>query len=161
MTTDAEGVGLLLIAADGSVESANAAATTWLATLGDAESVVRTVADRALAAGRAQARVRIRSGCWVLVRGSTLGDRAVVMLEALRPPELAPVIADAAGLTDRERAVTRLVAQGLPTAEIARRLILSPYTVQDHLKAIFDKVGVRKRGELVARLYFGHDAPAA
>jgi len=99
----------------------------------------------------------------VLVRGSTLGDgpgaRAVVILEGLRPPELAPLIAHAHGLTARERAVTQLVAQHLATAEIAARLFLSPYTVQDHLKAIFDKVGVRTRGELVARRYFDHYAP--
>jgi DNA-binding CsgD family transcriptional regulator len=172
------GIGLLLLAADGSIERANPAAMTWLAALDDGgpaaerpPSVVRSVADRAraLAAGRASgepaasARVRTRTGRYVLVRGSTLGEgsdaRAVVMLEALRPPELAPPVADAHGLTARERAVTQLVAQGLPTAEIGQRLFVSPYTVQDHLKAIFDKVGVRTRGELVARLYFDHDAP--
>ena len=56
-------------------------------------------------------------------------------------------------LTERERAVTWLVARGLATREIGAELHLSPWTVQDHLKAIFGKVGVRSRGELVARLY--------
>jgi DNA-binding CsgD family transcriptional regulator len=55
--------------------------------------------------------------------------------------------------------VTRLVARGLPTDAIAARLHLSPWTVQDHLKAIFEKVGVATRGELVARVYFGPQAP--
>ena len=152
-------VGLLLIAADGSIESANAAARAWLTGLDD-EGVVRTVADRARHGGpTASERVRTRAGRWALVRGAAIGDGVIVMFEALRPPELAPLIADAAGLTDRERAVTRLVARGLRTADIARRLIMSPYTVQDHLKAIFDKVGVHNRGELVARLYFDHDTP--
>ncbi len=81
------------------------------------------------------------------------------MLEPARSTELAPLVADAYGLTDRERAVTELVARGHATAEIAARLHLSPYTVQDHLKAIFDKVGVGSRGELVARLFFDHYAP--
>ena len=52
-----------------------------------------------------------------------------------------------------------LVARGLPTDAIAARLHLSRWTVQDHLKAIFEKVGVATRGELVARVFFGQRAP--
>jgi hypothetical protein len=56
--------------------------------------------------------------------------------------------------------VTQLIARGHATDAIAGRLHISPWTVQDHLKSIFEKVGVTTRGELVARLFFEHDAPA-
>jgi DNA-binding CsgD family transcriptional regulator len=79
--------------------------------------------------------------------------------EPVRAAELAPLIAGAYGLTLRERQVTELVAQGLSTGEIAARLHLSAYTVQDHLKSIFDKTGTGSRGDLVARLFFDHYAP--
>ena len=92
-----------------------------------------------------------------------LGDgpdaRVAVILEPVPSPELAPLIAAAYGLTDRERLVTEHVARGLSTNEIASQLFLSPYTVQDHLKSIFEKTGVSARGELVARLFFDHYAP--
>jgi DNA-binding CsgD family transcriptional regulator len=113
--------------------------------------------------GVARARVRTRAGRWLVVRGSVLGDgpesRVAILLEAARPPELAPLIADTYGFTERERKITELVAQGFPTSGIATRLHLSAYTVQDHLKSIFNKSGTGSRGDLVARLFFDHYAP--
>jgi DNA-binding CsgD family transcriptional regulator len=170
--------GLLVLSNDNSVQLANSAAQQWIDELqsGDGDTgrlpvVVHAVASRArlavaghaTGAATARARVSTRSGRWLLVRGSMLGDgpeaRAAVILEPAPSPDLAPLIAAAYGLTDRERRVAQLVAQGHSTNEIASRLHLSPYTVQDHLKSIFDKVGVSARGELVARLFFEHYAP--
>ena len=56
--------------------------------------------------------------------------------------------------------MTALVLQGRSTRQIARALSISPYTVQEHLTAIFDKVGVRSRGELVGQVFFRHCLPA-
>jgi DNA-binding CsgD family transcriptional regulator len=107
--------------------------------------------------------VRDASGRWLVVRASVLGDgpgaQVAVMIEPARPHELAPLVADAYRLSEREREVTQLVARGLATDAIAAQLHLSPWTVQDHLKAIFEKVGVSTRGELVARVFFQQHTP--
>jgi DNA-binding CsgD family transcriptional regulator len=107
--------------------------------------------------------VQAESGRWLVLRASALGDepdaQVAVIIEPARPYELAPLVADACRLTAREREVTRLVAHGLPTKTIAARLYLSSWTVQDHLKAIFEKVGVATRGELVAHLFFQQRVP--
>lgn len=54
-------------------------------------------------------------------------------------------------LTDREREVLDLLAQGRRTAEIAGQLFLSPKTVSNHLTTIFAKLQVAGRGEAIIR----------
>ncbi|MCC7380379.1 MAG: helix-turn-helix transcriptional regulator [Deltaproteobacteria bacterium] len=49
--------------------------------------------------------------------------------------------------------------RGLSTKEIAQALAISPFTVQDHLKSIFEKTGVRTRGELVGHVFLEHYMP--
>jgi DNA-binding CsgD family transcriptional regulator len=64
-----------------------------------------------------------------------------------------PVLPTAAdGLTQREREVALLVADGLRSREVAERLGIASQTVKSHLKTIFDKLGVRNRVELARRL---------
>ncbi|WP_245873203.1 helix-turn-helix domain-containing protein [Streptomyces phaeoluteigriseus] len=83
-----------------------------------------------------------------------------VAIEPARPEERTSFLVTAHGLTPRERAVTELVLRGHATAEIGRRTGLSPHTVQDHLKAVFDKTGVRSHRDLVATLFARHYEPA-
>ena len=68
------------------------------------------------------------------------------------PPGEASAEAVADGLTQREREVALLVADGLRSREVAERLGIASQTVKSHLKTIFDKLGVRNRVELARRL---------
>lgn len=52
-------------------------------------------------------------------------------------------------LTRRELEVVRLIAEGLSCREAAQRLSRSPRTVENHLRSVYQKLGVRNRVELV------------
>lgn len=77
----------------------------------------------------------------------------VLILSRAHPRDTASVLLAAYDLTQREEEIVRLIRLGLSTAAIAHQLIVSQYTVQDHLKNIFAKVGVGSRGELMAILF--------
>jgi len=108
--------------------------------------------------------VRIRSGegQWVAlhgerVRGPTgMAQGVSMVIGPAGPATVLPLLAAAYGLTRREREVISAVLSGLSTRQISTRLQITPYTVQDHLKAIFTKLGVTSRGELAHQLAFQH-----
>jgi DNA-binding CsgD family transcriptional regulator len=85
--------------------------------------------------------------------------RVAVIVEPAHPARISSLLMAAYGLTEREQDVTRLVLQGNSTVEIAERLLVTAPTVQQHLKSIFDKTGVRSRRELVGKVFFAHYEP--
>ena len=82
-----------------------------------------------------------------------------VVLAPAAPIEMASMIMQAYDLTQREREVTGLVLQGTSTKEVGAALRISGLTVQQHLKSIFDKTGVRSRRELAAHIFASQYQP--
>jgi len=111
----------------------------------------------------AVARVLSDSGTWVVLHGATMvsdgPQRVAVIVEPAHPARITPLLMAAYGLTEREQEITRLVLQGDSTTEIAERLVVSPHTVQQHLKNVFEKTGVRSRRDLVGKVFFNHYEP--
>jgi DNA-binding NarL/FixJ family response regulator len=54
-----------------------------------------------------------------------------------------------AGPTSWEMEVLKLVASGMPSAQVAKELFLSPCTVDTHLTAIYHKIGVSSRAAAI------------
>ncbi len=103
-------------------------------------------------------RVPTASGVWLNVYASRLGGtsggagQTAVVIEPVSARAAVPLMLAAYGLSQREGDVARLVLRGQATAAIADALHISQHTVQDHLKSVFDKTGVRSRRDLVGRL---------
>jgi DNA-binding CsgD family transcriptional regulator len=102
-------------------------------------------------AARSTARMRTLDGRWFELDASAMehdpGNVAVVIQPA-GPDGVREAILRALGLSARERQVALLSAHGQSAKEIARDLGISPWTVQDHLKAVYAKTGVNSRSEL-------------
>jgi DNA-binding NarL/FixJ family response regulator len=83
--------------------------------------------------------------------GPAIAARLVTFFSALGGKAAsAPPLAFPA-LTEREREVLHLIAQGLNNAAIAERLSLSPKTVGNHISNIFNKLQVADRAEAIVR----------
>jgi DNA-binding CsgD family transcriptional regulator len=164
--------GLVVISIDGEVESTSPSAQEWFerfptddgwqdgvptSVLAAAAGAMRD-AERGGGSGVSTARVPTTVGRWVVVHGAVMGTNGesvvTVIIEAAHPDRIAPLLMSIYGLTVRERQVTQQVLLGGSTTELARHLGMSPHTVQQHLKKIFEKAGVSSRGELVAKIWF-------
>ena len=73
---------------------------------------------------------------------------AAVIRQFVSPGELGPRERDKPRLSDREREVVALVAQGFKNQEIAECIFISEQTVKNHMHNIFNKLGVSDRLEL-------------
>jgi DNA-binding CsgD family transcriptional regulator len=124
---------------------------------------LRHLPDEAPAAARLRARGR--SGTWYAL-DATLSEpgenglaSTVISIEPAARREVAPLLFRLYGLSPREREVLLWVLRGEPTKRIAVHLGLSVHTVQDYLDKACDKVGVRGRKALVAKLFQDGFAP--
>jgi DNA-binding CsgD family transcriptional regulator len=105
----------------------------------------------------ATVRMTTRSGALVTVHAARLRDASgrgpvVLTIAPAAPAERSSLLLAAHGLTRAQCRVANLVLQGRTTGQIVVELSISAHTVQDHLKVVFDKVGVRSRRELVSTL---------
>ncbi len=102
-------------------------------------------------------------GGWVTLHASLpaggADGRVAIVLERTASPQTTAVRLEADGVTAREREIAVLLARGLTNPDIAEVLVLSPYTVQDHVKSLFEKTGVSSRQELVARIFLDDYLP--
>ena len=106
----------------------------------------------------ALARVHLGAGTWLTVRADRVaGDQSVeerdivVTMEASSPTERREVFSRSHALTGREEALLRHLADGVDTRTVARVMMISEHTVQDHLKSMFSKTSTSSRTELLAK----------
>jgi DNA-binding CsgD family transcriptional regulator len=162
--------GVVVLADDLSLVAATAQASEYLAQMEPAGSLPLPVCIHAAAAalraiedGNAApgsmptTRVHTRTGQWLTVHASRLngpsGEQGItVVIEEADASSTLPLRLSAHGLSPREGEVATLVLRGTSTRAICATLHISEHTVQDHLTAVFDKVGVRSRRELVAAM---------
>jgi DNA-binding CsgD family transcriptional regulator len=125
---------------------------------------VYEIAARALSAQRTglpdRVRLRAPNGRWSVIEGAPLEGTwppagVAITVRAAAVEEIFDLLCRAHDLTTRERELVELMLGGLSTEQLGRALYISPYTVKDHLKAIFDKTGARSRSDLLSHLAGG------
>ena len=100
---------------------------------GDESEILRAI--RAVASGEA-------------IFSATVAQRLIEFFASPWPTVPANLFPE---LTEREREILNLIAQGRPNSEIAQRLFLSPKTVANHVSNIFAKLQVADRAEAIVR----------
>lgn len=83
-----------------------------------------------------------------VIFGAAIAQRMIRYFTSLKPIGPAAVFPE---LTERERAVLSLIAQGANNAEIARRLVITGKTVRNYITNIFTKLQVADRAEAIIK----------
>ncbi|MEU4117218.1 LuxR C-terminal-related transcriptional regulator [Kitasatospora sp. NPDC028055] len=168
--------GVLVLDAESVLLSASEEARDWLARLDPADFpagsrlpvAVSAVAARLGRLGGQPAdrvppptvRVRDRFGQWWSVQATRLTGpprpQTAVIIEPAPPRQRSSLLLSAYGLSPAQSRVATLVLRGRSTREISAELCISANTVQEHLTAVFDRLGVRSRRELVALALAGN-----
>lgn len=90
---------------------------------------------------------------FVLVPVGKLEPRFVALTTAPAAPSEIDTICDQIiqefKLSEREGQILRLIARGNTVNNIANKLVISPHTVNTHIRHIYDKIGIHKRNELI------------
>lgn len=149
--------GTLLYGRAGALVSKTPAARRWLAQLDGGYSMILAMLAMLDTAPAASLRTRTAAGTWLRMSGGWLvppvGAAVIaITIQPASPAELTPLLLRAYGLTLRQRTVARLVLAGQSSQQIAAALHVSHHTVNDHVRAITDKTGVRSRAQLAAVL---------
>jgi DNA-binding CsgD family transcriptional regulator len=142
-----EGYAALALAASEpirAVQLAAAAQSLRTATHAEASSYERDSHGRTLAELRARLDPASFERAWVAGQVLTVNEAIALALAMPLPPDSAPA-GQSYGLTAREIEVLRQLTHGLTYAEIGEKLVISPRTVDAHVRAIFGKLAVNSR----------------
>ncbi|GFZ91037.1 helix-turn-helix transcriptional regulator [Paenibacillus marchantiophytorum] len=166
--------GLVILSDHLAMLSSNTVGDRWMAHLRQWEGIdnetlprpIRAVSFRALSGVAdaeergftAKVRIRTPEGPYLSIQASILRHTSssvqiAIWFEQAKPSDTLPLIAEAYGLSEREKQILDQILRGSSTKELANALHISTYTVQDHLKSIFLKTGVTSRRELIWLLF--------
>jgi DNA-binding CsgD family transcriptional regulator len=173
--TETAGPGMIILDANLGVVSMNQEAQRWLAEIAGpdwpsaselpipvysaAAGLARIEEGPATVQPPATVRLRSHAGVWLSLHASRLSGPPApqigIVIEPAPAAQVSPLLLNAYGLTAAQTRVAALVIRGHSTRQIAGELYISANTVQEHLTAAFDKLGVRSRRELVAAVLTG------
>jgi DNA-binding CsgD family transcriptional regulator len=158
--------GVIVLDRELRIVSLTAAARAWIETFPSAEIYaafgmlpamvypVATLAQSSKQANRAHALERTRDGTWVMIEAAVLegnadGQIALTFREATAQ-EMFDRLCRIKALSRREREVVAVLLEGVDTRATCERLFITPHTLQDHLKSVFEKLQIHSRRDLRA-----------